>query len=178
MQEIEAKILEINRQEIIIKLAKANATKIFDGTISTLFLDYPDNQIHQKRDLLRLRKENQTAELTYKKVRFEKNAKVAEEISVQISNLEDALSILQNLGLTVKEKMEKHRTSYKLGEARIDIDCYGGEYAFIPEFLEIEAPAEEISKTATLLGFQEEDCLPWSTDELIKHYAGTKKEEV
>ncbi len=35
--------------------------------------------------------------------------------------------------------MQKHRVSYILGDARFDFDKYGGDYGYIPEFMEIEA---------------------------------------
>jgi predicted adenylyl cyclase CyaB len=177
MKEIEVKVLEINKKSVAEKIIGHGGVKIFDGDITTSFLDYQDNRIHLRKDVLRLRKENDSAELTYKKVHFDKTVKVAEETSVRISSLESALLILQNLGLTVKEKMEKHRTSFELYEVRIDIDQYYGNYAFIPEFLELEGPELAIGKVATLLGFQEKDCLPWSTDELIKYYGDRGKKE-
>ena len=81
-----------------------------------------------------------------------------------------------NLGLIETENMQKHRVSYEIDHARFDIDCYLGSYAFIPEFLEIEAEnIEAIHKYAVLLEFKAEDCLPWSTDELIRHYASKKQ---
>jgi predicted adenylyl cyclase CyaB len=178
MKETEVKVLEIDRNKVIEKILAQNGKLLFDGEVSTLFLDFLDNQIYRRKDVLRLRKEKNTTEMTYKKVRFEGGVKVAEEISVQISSLEDATAILQNLGLTVKEMMNKHRTSYQLGNARIDIDKYQGEYAFIPEFLEIEAPKDSIAETAMLLGFQKKDCLPWSTDELIGHYASKENRAI
>lgn len=177
MKEVEVKVLEINRKSVVEKIFAHGGVQIFDGDVSTAFLDYPDNRIHLRKDVLRLRKESGATELTYKKVRFEKAVKVAEETTVQISSLEDAMLILQNLGLTIKENMEKHRTSLKIGEVRVDIDQYFGDYAFIPEFLEIEGPESAIGKVATSLGFQENDCLPWSTDELIKHYRGKEKKK-
>jgi hypothetical protein len=68
--------------------------------------------------------------------------------------------------------MQKHRVSYTLEGARFDFDHYSGNYGFIPEFLEIEAEnIDSIYKYAVLLGFKEKDCLPWSTTELIGHYA-------
>ncbi len=79
--------------------------------------------------------------------------------------------ILENLGLSVKESMEKHRVSYMLDHVRFDIDRYFGSYAYIPEFMEIEADPDLIHKYAELLGFKKEDCLPWSTIELIQHYS-------
>jgi predicted adenylyl cyclase CyaB len=113
-------------------------------------------------------------ELTYKKVQTTKAVKVAEEFTVQVSDLEDTLKILQALGFFPKQKMQKHRTSYTLDNVRFDIDQYGGEFGLIPEFLEIEGPVEQIKKYAKVLGYQEKDCLPWSTDELISHYSSKK----
>ncbi len=177
MREIEVKVLEINKKSVTEKIIVQGGVQISDGDVSTSFLDYPDNRIHLRKDVLRLRREKEVSELTYKKVHFDKTVKVAEETSVQISSLEDALLILQNLGLTIKEKMDKHRTSFKLCEVRIDIDQYYGDYAYIPEFLELEGPESAIGKVAMMLGFQEKDCLPWSTDELIKYYGGKGKKK-
>ena len=172
MEETEVKILEIDSQKVVKTLkTDLNAAEVFDGEVQTLFLDTKDGQIHKKGDVLRLRKEQDRVELTYKKIRPDKTVKTADETSVQVSGLETALTILQALGFTVTQNMQKHRTSYTLGGVRFDIDRYSGEYGFIPEFLEIEGSVEEIMKYAEKLGFQEKDCLPWSTDELIKHYA-------
>ncbi len=71
--------------------------------------------------------------------------------------------------------MKKHRVSYTLEHARFDIDRYFGKYGYIPEFMEIEAENTGlIHKYAGLLGFKTEDCLPWSTTELIQHYSTDK----
>ena len=51
--------------------------------------------------------------------------------------------------------MEKHRVSYRLDKLRFDIDRYFGSYAYIPEFMEIEAEnVDLIHKYAALLGFK------------------------
>ena len=102
--------------------------KIFDGDIQTLFFDFKDGRIIRAKDVLRLRKEEEKAELTYKKVRFTQAAKTAEEYSVDVSNLETTKTILENLGLSVRESMEKHRVSYTLDHVRFDIDRYFGSY--------------------------------------------------
>jgi adenylate cyclase, class 2 len=170
MKEIEVKILEINKQQIEEKLRILGATKIFDGELLTLFFDFQDGRIRKEKNVLRLRKEQGKIELTYKKVQVQKEAKVAEEFSVEVSNIETMTEILRNLGLVVNQKMLKNRTSYKLGEVRFDIDKYKEVYEFIPEFLEIEGSSVDIKKYAAILGFQEKDCLTWSTDELVKYY--------
>ena len=63
-------------------------------------------------------------ELTYKKVHVTQTAKTAEEYTVEVSSLETMKKILENLGLSVTESMQKHRVSYKLGHVRFDIDRY------------------------------------------------------
>jgi len=171
MEEVEVKILEINREKIVKNLAALGAKRVFEGEIVTLFLDFPDGQIHKRRDVLRLRKEPDKVELTYKKT-VQNNAAVKQvwEYSVVVSDLETAQVIFGNLGLHVTQRMEKRRLSYMVGNVRFDIDQYEGEYRFIPEFLEIEGSVADIRKYTDMLGFQWGDCLAWSTDELILHY--------
>jgi predicted adenylyl cyclase CyaB len=176
MKEIEVKILEVNRKKIEQILVNHGAKKVFNSDIQTLFFDFPKNHsISKAKDVLRLRREPDKTELTYKKVHANKSAKTAEEYSVDVSNLETMKRILENLGLAVTECMRKHRVSYMLNHARFDIDRYLGDYGYIPEFLEIEAEnIELIHDYAELLGFKAKDCLPWSTNQLIRHYAFRK----
>jgi adenylate cyclase, class 2 len=174
MQEVEVKILEVNPQKVTEALAKMGAEKVLDDDIQTLFLDTEDNQIRQRRDVLRLRKENNKIELTYKEVKIGKDAKTAEEHTVEVSDLQTTLRILQKVGLTVTQTMDKHRLSYRTYDARFDIDTYKGMFSFIPPFMEIEANVDLIEKYAKQLGYQKKDCRPWSTDELINHYTAKK----
>jgi adenylate cyclase, class 2 len=175
MKEVEAKILEVDRKQVEEALLGLGAKKILDGDIQTLFMDFKDARIIKAKDVLRLREEQDKTELTYKKVRFTKTAKTADEYSVEVSDLEAMKTILENLGLSVTECMQKHRVSYTLDKVRFDIDRYLGSYEYIPEFMEIEAEdADSIHKYAELLGFKAEDCLPWSTAELIQHYSNSK----
>ena len=175
MKELEVKILEVNRIQIEKTLGGLGAMKVFDGDIQTLFFDFEDGRIFKARDVLRLRKMQDKTELTYKVIRITETAKLAEEYSVDVSNLEIAQKILENLGLVVIESAQKHRVSYTLDHARFDIDRYSGVYGHIPEFLEIEAESvDSIHTYAGLLGFKPEDCLPWSTDELVRHYSFMK----
>ncbi len=174
MKEVEVKILEIDRPKIEKALVGLNAQKVFDGELVTLFFDFEDNSIRKGKNVLRLRKDPHKTELTYKHVHFEREAKVAEEYSVEVSDLDTTIKILEKLGLSVTEQMQKHRISYKLEGTRFDIDHYGGKYEFVPEFLEIEGEVNLIHKYAMLLGFQEKDCLPWSTDELLRYYSPKK----
>jgi adenylate cyclase, class 2 len=172
MKEIEVKILEVNRAKVEKTLTNLGAKKVFDGAIKTLFFDFKKGTIFRQKNVLRLRKEQDKIELTYKKVHFTSKSKTAEEYSVGVSSLETTEKILENLGLSVIESMHKHRVSYKLDDARFDFDLYSGKYGFIPEFLEIEAEnIDLIYKYVAMLGLKVKDCLPWSTAELIRHYS-------
>jgi adenylate cyclase, class 2 len=176
MKEIEAKILHINREKVEAALVSLGAKKVFDGEIQTFFFDFKDSRIVKAKNVLRLRKEEEKTELTYKQVNITQAAKVAEEFSVEVSDFETTKKILECLDLRATENMQKHRVSYLLDNARFDIDSYLDGYAFIPEFLEIEAESEEaIHRYAGLLGFKQEDCLPWSTNELISYYSSAKE---
>jgi adenylate cyclase class 2 len=175
MKELEVKILEVNRESVVEDLISLGAEKIFDGDILTLFFDFKDGAIVKARDVLRLRQEKDRTELTYKKVRVTESAKVAEEYSVEVSSLDAMKEILENLGLSVTGSMQKHRISYTIDHVRFDFDHYKESYNYIPEFLEIEAEnTQVIHKYAGLLGFKAEDCLPWSTNDLIRHYSSRK----
>jgi adenylate cyclase, class 2 len=176
MREIEVKILEVDRRNLEKKLAKLGAEKVFDGEIQTSFFDFEDGSISKVKDVLRLRKEQDKTELTYKKVKVAKTAKQAQEFSVEVSNIQSTQEILENLGLIVTNCIQKHRISYKLKDARFDFDQYEDDYSYIPEFMEIEAEnIDLINRYAGILGFKIKDCLPWSTSELLKHYSLKEK---
>ena len=178
MKEIEVKILEIDRKKVGEILTSLGAQKILESDIQTIFFDFRDNKIVKAKDVLRLRKEDNKIELTYKKVHATQTAKEAEEYSVDVSSIEEMRKILENLGLNETENMFKHRISYKLDNVRFDIDHYLEAYSFIPEFMEIEAENTElIDHYAKVLGFKPKDCLPWSTQDVVKYYSSKKEKK-
>jgi predicted adenylyl cyclase CyaB len=172
MKEIEVKILNVNKQKIGEILTQLGAKQTFDDDIITYFLDFENGSIANTKNVLRLRKEGKQSVLTFKKILSKQSAKVAEEVEVEVSNLSKMERILELLGLSVTGSIQKHRTSYKLKDVQIDIDTLKKEYAFIPTYIEIEAKnIELIHKYAKLLGYRVDDCLPWTTSELINFYS-------
>lgn len=175
MKELEVKILEVNRDRIEEILATLGAKRVFEGEIETLFFAFKDIGVAKAEDVLRLRKEKRKTELTYKTVLSNHGVKVAEEYTVEVSDLEYMKKILECLGLWVVESMQKHRVSYSLERLHFDIDRYTGDYEYIPEFLEIEAESVDlIHEYAEILGYKAKDCLPWSTKDLIQNYSSRK----
>jgi len=60
------------------------------------------------------------------------------EHEISVNSYEDAIALLELIGLKKKRMDEKHRIRYKLDNVFIDIDTWPG----IPTFVEIEANAE------------------------------------
>ena len=57
MEEIEVKILEINKKQVEDAITKMDAKKIFDGKMQNgLLFDFKDGSIVEARNVLRIRK--------------------------------------------------------------------------------------------------------------------------
>ncbi|MCW4005768.1 MAG: class IV adenylate cyclase [Candidatus Bathyarchaeota archaeon] len=176
MQEVEAKILGIDRGKVEAQLIALGASRVFDDVMEAFFYDFADSSIIKAGNVLRVRREGREVVLTYKVVSATGEAKVAQEHAVVVSDLAAVQRILEALGLVLVESMQKHRVSYKLKDARFDIDKYTGKYSYIPEFMEIEAENPQvIHRYAEKLGFKTQDCLPWSTVQVIDYYADKQK---
>jgi len=176
MKEVEVKITEIDRETVEAKLRSLGASKIFEGDEETVFFDFPGGPIASAKNLLRLRKIGDKTVLTFKKFVEDGKAKVRDEYEVSVSGFEPMLLILESLGLSPTRRMEKHRTSYVLKSGiRVDLDKYTGEFAHIPDLMEIEGKdIDTIRSHAKVLGFHPEDCKSWTTFDLIDHYAGRR----
>ena len=175
MDEIEVKIIEISREQTERKLLSLGANKVSDRDIETLFYDFKDGSIRKANSLIRLRNDGQRSILTFKKLMDTREAKVANEYEVLVSDLENMKKILESLGLSAQARMRKHRTSYVLDGTRFELDKYLDKYSYIPEFLEIEARnVDAIYEFARLLGYGIKDCRPWTTVDLINHYSTEK----
>jgi len=178
MKEVEVKIIEIDRGKVEAKLRELGATKTLDDDMDTIFFDFPGNPISKAKNLLRLRRIGDKTALTFKKFVESDTAKVRVEYEVSVSDFETANSILQSLGLITTLRMEKHRTSYRLGKeasVEVDIDKYSGEYSHIPTLLEIEgADITTVHEQAKMLGYEPDRCKSWTTFDLIDYYSGKK----
>jgi len=130
MNEVEVKIIEVNKKQIEEQLRALGAATILDADEDTIFFDFQDNSITDAQNLLRLRRIGNKTTLTFKKFVESDSAKVRVEHEVVVSEFETAKSILESLDLRVTLQMRKHRTSYRLpNSARVDIDKYVGEYS-------------------------------------------------
>ncbi|RMG31431.1 MAG: class IV adenylate cyclase [Bacteroidetes bacterium] len=171
MQEIEVKILEIDRDEIEKKLLALGAEKYFEGEMRAVYYDAADGHIHQQGDALRLRKEGSKTVLTYKRAISRQGAKIMEECETEVASMENMQQILSLLGFKPLKETRKFRTSYLLEGCSVVIDEYTGALAHIPPFIEVEATElGRMQAVVKRLGYTPEACKSWSTYELVQHY--------
>ncbi len=108
-----------------------------------------DCSLIKKNALLRLRKTDGKAELTYKAEPPEKNRdfKIHRELEITVSDFDTAEAILSELGYRGKQVYEKYRETWSIKDAVLCLD----QMPF-GNFLEIEGRQEEIREIADSLG--------------------------
>ena len=167
MSEVEVKVIEIKKDEIIRKLEELGAKKVFEKDISALSYDFEDNRLAREHSYLRMRKIGDDAFITYKKLNSQERAKDMEEIEARINDFETIHRILLAMGMKAYADKAKHRTEYVLGKVKFEID----EYADIPPYLEIEAPdIDTIYEYVHRLGLPENNVKSWTSKEMFEHY--------
>jgi len=167
MQEIEVKVIDINKEEIIRKLLELGAEKIFEGDITASSYDFEDSRLTKDASFIRLRKMGDKPFLTFKKKITQDHAKVMEETETEIDNFDEMHKILLALGLRPAKDYVKKRISYKLKNVRFEID----EYEKVPAYLEIEAPSLKlINEYVEKLGLDKNKVKTWTGKELMQHY--------
>lgn len=174
MREIEVKVLEVSREEVIRRLQARGARLEFDGPMHALYFDTSDRALSRRRDSLRLRREGSRAVLNFKAHVAEGEMKVKDEIETVVEDFEAARRILTGLGYDVWLEIEKRRLAYELDAlpgVHFVFDRHLGEHGFVPEYLEVEAPSAELLREAIgVAGFAMDRTVPWNAFEVIEHY--------
>lgn len=175
MDEIEIKILDIDRAGIEHKLLALGAKKTFDGEVCGVFYDYADNSIRKAKDTMRLRRVEGNSYLTYKKFLEDERAKIRREYETEVSDYESARMILESLGLRPWMEMRKNRTTYELPGVFFELDRHTDQYSYVPDFLEIEAKdVETLYRYVDVLGYKRSDCRSWTIVEIADYYLNRK----
>ena len=167
MTEIEVKILNINKEEIIKKLLALGAEAWPRALITEKGFDFPNRTFGRRGHSLRLRQVGEQVELTYKNATQKgKLFKMREETETIVSDFATMEKILNKLGLRCFRHRQKYRTSFKLGNTHFEIDEYPG----IPAYLEIESDKYNILKYTKVLGYTHEQTSSASAASVLKKY--------
>lgn len=110
-------------------------------------LDHEDGTLRRARSILRVRRERDTALLTFKGPAQPSTMKVREEVETAIGQADEALHLLERLGLRVWFRYQKYREEYARDGALVAID-----ETPVGTFVEIEGAEQDIAETARALG--------------------------
>lgn len=178
MREIEIKILGIDKEKTEGELVSLGARKSFEGELHAVYYDSADNSIRKNKAALRLRREGKISVLAFKTHIEDTEAKVRDEMEVEVSDFEAMRAILESAGLSPWLEMKKRRTTYELEGLHFEFDKYHDAYEYVPEFLEIEgADLGTIYKYVDLLGFRKQDCRPWDALQVAQYYSNLLKDK-
>ena len=141
--EYEVRILNIDKEEVVEKLNKLNATFEWDELQRRYVYDFipkVDNK------WIRLRTNGKKTTLTIKEVADNTTASGTKELEVEVSSFDDTNKILNELGYIPRNYQENNRITYTLDDVEIDIDSW----PLIPTYVEIEGKDEESIKDSLL----------------------------
>ena len=97
------------------------------------------------------------------------------EISLEVSDFENACALFEATGLVVKAYQETKREKWQVENCEVTIDTW----PWIPTFVEIEGPSEEVVRTtAGQLGFEWGDALFGSVENAYQTYFEATEEEI
>lgn len=153
MKEVEIKVRNIKKEEIIAKIEEIGGKKHFTGKVIDYRFDTPDRKLSKQGKALRIRQKGRYFFLNLKgKKKSIENITGRDEIGVKISNSKIMYKMLNELGFIEIFKLNKYRTEYIVDDAKFDID----EYLGLPPILEIESDNHDtVEKYVEKLGIEE-----------------------
>lgn len=155
MKEVEVKIRNIDKGDILKKIIDLGAQKIFTGRVIDYRFDTPDRDLSRQGKALRIRQKGKYIYLNLKgKKKSVENIIGRDEIGVKISNFRTMHRILNELGYIKIFELNKYRTEYRLNDITFDLD----EYVGLDPILEIESDSyEKVEEYIQKLKIGEED---------------------
>ena len=148
--EIEVRILNIDKEDLIHILEKNNAKFIGDWLQIRYVYDFKPVDPHR---WIRLRTNGITNTLTIKEI-HDKTELGTKELEIEVSSIEKTHEILEKLGYKRRSIQENKRTRYILNDVEIDIDTW----PYINTYVEFEADSlDKIKEVIKLLGFDYKD---------------------
>ena len=168
--EIEAKFLDINKDELRAKLQAAGAE-----------LKRPEILMRRRvfytgpNSFARVRDEGGQIVMTYKNFEDASSIMGVKEVNLTVKSYEDASNFLLGCGLRMKAEQESYRELWLLDGCEITIDTW----PWIPAYTEVEGHSEEsVWAVAEKLGFKKEDALLGAVDDIYHKYYGVDQEVI
>ena len=167
--EIEVRILNINKEDLISKLEENNAEFIGDWLQIRYVYDFKPVDPHR---WIRLRTNGITNTLTIKEVK-DKTALGTKELEIEVSSIEDTDKILEKLGYRKRSIQENKRVRYILNGVEIDIDTW----PYLDTYVEFESYSlDKIKDVIALLDFDYNDAVTQDAQDIYMSLGYTQEE--
>ena len=159
--EYEARVLEINHDEIVKKLKKLGAALIFDSLQERMVYDLIPKQ---ENKWIRLRTNGTNTTLTIKDL----EAKTIDGTKeIEVSDFNTTNEILETLGFKHRGFQQNKRTQYILDGVEVDLD----KWPLIPEYMEVEGKSEkEVYDCLKKLGIEKEKIVTLDVSSIYDYY--------
>jgi len=168
--EIEVKILNINKPALISRLEELGARSLPVVRMKMWFYDFPDKSLRAEHITCRVRYEGENTVLYSKqKISRDKDkCRKSNENPVIVSSADEACKFLEGLGMVLNFYGEKDRLTYILGQDHIDIDHWPRK---VPDYVEVEGLSEGlVEHTVTRLGYKMSQTTKKGWGEVLKMY--------
>ena len=163
--EYEARVLDINKEEIESKLEALNAT-LEEDVFQKRYV-YDVKPVNPSK-WIRLRTNGTKTTLTIKNVESS-NIDGTKEVEIEVSDFDTTNEILKELGYIPRGIQENKRIRYDLNGVEVDIDSWPR----IPTYLEIEGISEEeVYKTLELLEIPKDKVTSLDVQSIYKEIYG------
>lgn len=142
--EIEAKWLDIDKDELRVKLKKIGAELVESERLMVRSVyDFADKSLEAKKGWVRVRDEGDKVTLSYKQLN-DRTLHGTKEVTVVVDDFQSTCDLLGAIGMKRRAYQETKRESWKLGDIEIELDTW----PWIPSFVEIESSDEQHLKEA------------------------------
>ena len=158
---------EMNLNEIkdLLSIKKENILEKFKN--SKTFNETVKEKIINPNKWIRLRKSNDTIELTVKHIYQKSDDKIqkVKEYEINVSDFEETNKILTSIGIIRRNYQEKERYSFKYKDADIEIDIW----PLLEPYMEIECDSENtIVEILKKLELENKEIVSINTEQLYK----------
>ena len=167
--EVEVRLLDINKENLISKLEKNNAKFIGDWYQIRYVYDF--NPI-QSNKWIRLRTNGITNTLTIKEIK-DTSIEGTKELEIEVSSIEDTDKILEELGYKKRSIQENKRVRYILNDVEIDIDTW----PHLNPYVEFEGNSEkQIKEVVEILGLDYSKCITDNAQDIYMSLGYTQED--
>ena len=157
--------MDIKRLKDLLSIKKEDILETLEN--SKTFNNIVKEKLINPNKWIRLRKSNDTIELTVKNIYQKSNDKIqkVKEYETNVSDFEETNRILTSIGIIRRNYQEKERHSFKYKDADIEIDIW----PLLEPYMEIECDSENtIAEILKKLELENKEIVSINTEQLYK----------